>query len=128
MENKEKQPFRNFIESLGSVDNIETLFVKPSKIPKPKDDIELDVQNLVIKNGLPYDQAAVDSLSATIRSAERTKSWKISKLLWIYIVIMLWGVFQREKSKMTAMKIAFLYGVAFHESMKWEEVEEDDFK
>jgi len=126
MEKENRQDVVGFIESLESLDEFSPLVVKPSDIPKPKDDIELEIQNLVIQSGLIYNQKAVESLAETVRSADKTKSWKINKNLWTYIVILLFEIFQEEKSKMTAMKIAFLYGMAFQASSKWEEIKEED--
>lgn len=123
---EEKQPFKDLIESMEVLDNFNSFVVKPSDIPKPKDDFELEVQNLVIQSGLPYDQKAVESLAETVRSAKKNLSFKVNKTLWSYIVILLFELFQKEKSKMTAMKIAFLYGISFHASSQWKELTEDE--
>lgn len=123
---EERQDIVNFIESLESLDKFKPFITKKSDIPKPKDDIELEIQNLVIQSGFLYNQKAVDSLADTIRSAEKIRSWKINKILWTYIVVLLFEIFQKEKSKMTAMKISFLYGMAFHASSKWKEIDEDE--
>ena len=126
MEKEESKDLFSFIESLESLDEFKPLMSKLPDVPKPKDDTELEIQNLVIQSGVIYNQKAVESVAETVRSAKGLRSWKVNKILWTYIVLLLFEIFQKEKSKMTAMKIAFLYGMAFHASSKWEELKEED--
>jgi len=135
---RSKDPFKDLINSIEGIDSLpkkeppkllpEPILIIPkaSPIPQPKDDIELYVQNIVLHAGQTYDQGFVEVVADMLREAEVVKQQKCDKLLFSYIVLILWDKYNSAKSKMDAMKEAWLLGIAYNESLYWDEGEDDD--
>jgi hypothetical protein len=137
---RSKDPFKDLINSIEGIDSLpRKLLPQPAEerkidpppvkripIPKPKDDIELLVQNIVLASGLHYEQDFVEIVADMLREAEVIKQTKMDTLLFSYIVLILWSVYTECSSKMDAMKRAWILGMAFNESMSWEEYNDED--
>jgi hypothetical protein len=105
--------FEDFINSMNSIDNL--------GIPKPQDDLEIYVQDLILHNGLTYDKNSADILYDILDTISEMKV-EIRQDTWKLIVLYLWETLQKNKNQMVAMKKSFIAGLALGHLL-WNEEE-----
>lgn len=115
-----EDPFKEFIENLEAIDKIgEIEIVNYSSIPTPRNEIELYIQELIIQHGLPYNQEIVDLMVEMIKALQELPVESLGES-WRYIIILLWDVLNSNQQVMSAMKLAFMYGLALGSIIDWE--------
>ena len=129
----EKENFKDFIKKLESLDGIKLPdpkieFVTYSITPLPKDEVELQVQNIFLKNGIPYNQNYVETISQVLRDVPRIRNYKIDENLRKALILTLWKIYNETPAnrKMTTMNTAFWMGMAFYENMEWVDLNDTD--
>jgi|GEM_PF-4481907 len=125
MNGKSKEPFKDFINQLESINGLTPpqKIVKPPSIPEDTGDTETDyVLGLIRQYGLPYDGNSVSVMVNAIKGISEI-GYPLQPPLMALIGIILWEIVQ--KNKMTdAMKVAFWLGVSFGMFTEFDERED----
>ena len=100
MENKD--PFREFIESLDSINHLST--------------IDQDyVDQLVNRYGLPQDEEAKQILVSVIKLGKEINARYVPVMWKHYLLILLWDITLKNTKPISGLWDAFTLGIAFGE-------------
>lgn len=111
MENKD--PFREFIESLDSINHL--------------DSIDQDyVESLVNRYGLPQDEKVKQALVNIIKQRKEIGASYIPVLLKQYLLVLLWDIMLKNTKPLDGLWSAFTIGIAFGELAEFEDVDDSD--
>lgn len=100
MENKD--PFREFIENLDSINHLGS--------------IDQDyVEHLVNRYGLPQDEEAKQFLASIIKRGKEISTRYVSVMWKHYLLILLWDMMIKNTKSLDALWDAFVLGAAFSE-------------
>jgi len=127
---KSKDPINDFINSLPDSSfptpkqEPDTNLPNYADIPNTHDEDELYIQDLIIKSGIPFDKDSYDYFLEIYKEYLLKITVEVPKHFWQYLTIFLWDIFVQSKQKMTAMKLAMLWGLTLGRLLDWDNGEE----
>jgi len=123
MEEKNRNdPFRDFIESLDSINGLGGTQIVPIR-----KSIENYVDSLIIQYGLLPDEEARELLIQIVEDMPNYNTRYFRTGIKQYLFILLWDVFIKEKRPLNVLWTAFLMGVSFGQMIDYEDIPPDEW-
>ena len=120
MGNEKKDPFKDFIVSLNSVDKVgNTQLIIPNQNANY-------VDTLITQYGLIRDEEAREALIEILDDMPEYEQRYFRTVDKQYLMILLWDLFAHSKGKevMKLLWTAFLMGMSFGEMIEWEDIDD----
>jgi hypothetical protein len=115
----------DFLNSIEAVDAIQPLINKEPELPRPKDDAELEAQNLALQYHVECTKEDIQLLAALLRNVPELTGYEITKGTYRLIVMLLWDTYAKSGNILDSLKKAFVLGMSFFDSVDWEDEEEE---